>query len=307
VYAPKLSTAVPAAGHLVHMPAHIYMRTGDYVSAARSNVDAALADENFFKLTGTGGMYPVMYYNHNLHFLAIAAGMAGQYADGIAASRKLAANVEPHLTAMPMLEGFVVTPTFMMVRFRKWDEVMRLPQPDKNAHGMLAVWHFSRAMANAGRGQAAQAEGDRKLFLDAVKLMRPEAQYGLNSASAVMNIADKVLGAKIASAKRDHKTAIELLRAAVELEDKLTYDEPPGWFMPVRESLGGVLLQSGDGLEAERVFRADLERNLRNGRSLFGLMESLKAQGKTDAARSVQREFETAWKTADTTLRVEDL
>ena len=307
VYAPKLPVEVPAAGHLVHMPAHIYMRTGDYIAAAQSNRDAAAADEAFFKSSGRGGMYPVMYYNHNLHFLAIAAGMAGQYASSIAAARKLENNVAPRLAEMPMLEGFVVTPTFVMVRFRKWDEILKLLQPDSKNYGMTAAWHFARAMAHAARGQVTQAEAERKLFLDAVKLIPADTQYGLNSASVIMKIAASVLDARIAVANRDYKTAIELLRRGVEMEDALAYDEPPSWIMPVRETLGGVLLKSGDSLEAERVFRADLERNIRSGRSLFGLMESLKAQGKTDAARSVQVEFENAWKSADTILRVDDL
>ena len=307
VYAPKLSSAVPVAGHLVHMPAHIYMRTGDYIAAARSNQDAAAADEAFFKSTGRAGMYPVMYYNHNLHFLAIAAGMAGQYATAIAAARKLERNVAPHLAEMPMLEGFVITPTLMMVRFRKWDDVLKLPQPDPSSHGMNAVWHFARAMAYASRTRFTQAEAERKLFLDDLKSIPPDTQYGLNSAGAIMNVAEKLLDARIAAGKHDYKTAIGLLRSGIEMEDALAYDEPPGWFMPLRETLGGVLIQSGDYQEAEKIFRADLEKNLRNGRSLFGLMESLKAQRKTDASRSVRREFETAWKNADTALQVEEL
>ncbi len=306
-FAPTLTTAVPAAGHLVHMPAHIYMRMGDYKAAARSNDEAATADENFFKATGREGFYPLMYYNHNVHFLAVAQGMAGQYALAIASARKLEKNVAPHLKGMPMFDGFAATPVLVLVRFRKWDEILKLPQPEAGLQGMTAVWRFARGMAYAAKGQMAQAENERKLFLEATKSVPAESGYGLNPTSNVMKIAGHVLDARIALAQGNHKTAIELLRKGVELEDALAYDEPPGWFLPVRETLGGVLLKSGEHAEAEKVFRADLERNARNGRSLFGLMESLKAQGKKDAAQFVQKEFESAWKNADTQLRIEDL
>jgi tetratricopeptide (TPR) repeat protein len=208
VYAPKLSSAVPVAGHLVHMPAHIYMRTGDYMAAAQSNQAAAAADEAFFKSTGRAGMYPIMYYNHNLHFLAIAAGMAGQYTTAIGAARKLEKNVAPHLTEMPMLEGFVITPTLMMVRFRKWDEILKLRQPDPSSHGISAVWHFARAMAYASHMQFTQAEVERKHFLDDIKSIPPDAQYGLNSARQIMKIAEQLLDARIAAGKtRSHTTS----------------------------------------------------------------------------------------------------
>lgn len=306
-YAPKLAMEVPAAGHLVHMPAHVYMRTGDYRAAAQSNKDAASADEAFFKSTGMAGMYPVMYYNHNLHFLSVAAATAGQFATSIAAAQKLANNVAPQIAEMPMLEGFVVTPTFVLVRFRKWEDILKLTQPDRNAHGMNATWHFARAMALAAQGQIPQAEAERQKFLDETKSIPGETMYGLNSAHVIMKIARCVLDARVAVAKHDYKTAIESLKSGVEIEDALAYDEPPAWLMPVRETLGGVLIMNGDNLDAERVFRADLEKNLRNGRSLFGLIESLKAQGKFDAARLVQTEFEKAWKGADTKLRVDEL
>ncbi|MBV9209991.1 MAG: hypothetical protein JOZ52_05150 [Acidobacteria bacterium] len=306
-YVSKLPAIVPAAGHLVHMPAHIYMRTGDYEAAAQSNVDAAAADEAFFKSSGTEGMYPLMYYNHNLHFLAIASGMAGDYAGAIAAARKLEANVAPAVKQMPMLEGFAVTPTLMLVRFRKWDEILKLPQPDAGLQGMTTVWHFARGMAFAAKGQQSQAENELKLFQASMKAIPAEAQFGLNSASSILQIAENTLRARIAIAARDYKTAIALLSKGVEMQDALAYDEPPAWFLVERESLGGALMQSGDYAGAEKVFRADLAINLRNGRSLFGLMESLKAQGKREAAASVQREFESAWKKADTQLRIEDL
>jgi tetratricopeptide (TPR) repeat protein len=298
---------MPAAGHLVHMPAHIYERTGDYGSAARSNVEAAKADEAYIKASGLQGVYPMMYYSHNLHFLAIANSMAGRYADAIDAAQKLEAHVRPSVKNMPMAEGFVPTPMLIMVRFHKWDEILTLPQPDASLVLTNTVWHFARGMAYATIGNVEKAAIERDALFNAVKSIPPEAAFGLNPAGKILSIAENVVSARIATAKRDNKTALELLRKAVEIEDSLAYDEPPAWPMPVRESLGGALMTSGDYLAAEQVFREDLQRNQRNGRSLFGLMESLKAQKKDYPAMMVQREFENAWKNADTKLTVPDL
>jgi tetratricopeptide (TPR) repeat protein len=306
-YAPKLPQLAPASGHLVHMPAHVYIRTGDYEQAALSNKAGAEADQALFKITGTGGMYPVMYYNHNLHFLAIAHAMQGRFADALAASRALEDNVGPHVHMMPMLEGFMTTSQLMLVRFRRWDEILKLPQPDAKMLAVNAVWHFARGMAQAAKGNRAEAERELKMLSDGAKVVPTEAAFGLNSASNILKIAEQVLSARLFVLQRDYKAAIESLKKGVEIEDALAYDEPPAWFLPVRESLGGALLLSGNGAEAEKVFRTELEKNLRSGRALFGLSESLKAQSKRYAAAMVQREFENAWRNADTQLRVEDL
>jgi tetratricopeptide (TPR) repeat protein len=307
VYAPKLPQLAPAAGHLVHMPAHIYMRTGDYTNAALSNKVAAEADLALFKITGNGGMYPVMYYNHNLHFLAIASVMEGRFADALAAARSLEANVGPHVPMMPMLEGFMTTSTLILVRFHHWDDILKLPQPDTGMVGTNVIWHFARGMAHAANGKTLDAERELKLLTDGEKIVPAEATFGLNSASSILKIAETVLSARIATAKRDYKAAAELLKKAVEMEDALAYDEPPAWFLPARESLGGALMLGGNYAEAEKVFRDELGKNPRSGRALFGLSRSLTAQGKKYAAQMVQKEFEAAWKNADTQLKVEDL
>ncbi|MBA2527678.1 MAG: hypothetical protein H0V18_18140 [Pyrinomonadaceae bacterium] len=306
-YAPKLAESVPAAGHLVHMPAHIYQRTGDYHLAARSNKAAAEADEAYFKAYGSTGLYPLMYYAHNLHFEAYAHGMSGRFADGISVADKLATFVRPHVKEMPMAEGFMPAPTLIQLRFRKWNEILALPKPDASLPATTAFWHFARGVAFSATGRLENATSERSAFLNAVKAVPADATIGLNPTIKVFKIAENVLEARIAEAKRDSSTAIELLRKAVEAEDSLSYDEPPGWFMPVRETLGAALLRSGDYAGGEKVFRADLERNKRNGRSLFGLKEALKAQDKHYPAILVQREFENAWRHADTKLRLEDL
>jgi tetratricopeptide (TPR) repeat protein len=307
-YLEKLPSQVPAAGHLVHMPAHIYMRTGDYERAARSNKAAAAADEAFFQLTGTAGMYPVMYYNHNLHFLAIAYSMAGRYREAMRSAQLLEANVRPRVKEMPMLEGFLTTSDLMLVRFRRWDEILKLPETDTAGPATSAVRRFARGMAYAATGKIEQAESELKAFTETRKLIPAEASFGLNSAAQILQIAENVLSAKLAIARRDNTSAIELLKKGVEIEDALAYDEPPAWFLPVRESLGGALLLNKDYAEAEAVFRADLERNPRSGRSLFGLMESLKAQKtKTREAALVGKEFADAWKGAEIKLKAGEL
>lgn len=306
-YVARLPAQTPAAGHLVHMPAHIYMRTGDYANASLSNDLAAKADRAFFRANGNEGMYPVMYYNHNVHFLAIAYSMEGRYSDAIRAARELESNVGPHLKAMPMLEGFMTTSTLMLVRFGRWNDILRLPKPAPNRIASNTLWHFARGMAFAAKGQTAQAERELKLFSAARKDIPADANFGLNSAQNILQIAEDFLEGKIALAKHDYATAIAHFESGVKIEDALAYDEPPAWFIPVRESLGGTLMQQGKYAEAEKVFRADLEKNPRNGRSLFGLSESLKAQGNNAEAQAVRKEFEVAWKYADTQLRIKEL
>lgn len=305
-YAPKLPSLIPAAGHLVHMPAHIYQRTGDYLAAAASNRDAAKADEAYIKASGSQGVYPLMYYTHNLHFLAVAHSMAGRYRDAMSAARQLESYVGPHVGKMPMLEGFVTVPPLMLVRFSRWDEILKLPQPAASMKAANVVWHFARGMAFAAKGQKTEVASELDALVRAEKELTADASFGLNSASKVLKIAENVLAARLEMTKSQRGTAAEFLRKAIEVEDSLAYDEPPAWFIPVREQLGAFLLRTGDYAEAERVLRADLERNRRNGRSLFLLAETLNAQKKADSARLVQREFESAWSNAEVKLALAD-
>lgn len=304
-----LARLSPAAGHLVHMPAHTYMRVGDYEAAARSNEWAARADERYLESGGLRGVYSAGYYSHNLHFLAAAYSMEGRYADAVKSSRRLADNVRPHLKDIPSLEGFMPTGVLIMTRFNRWDDVLKEPEPDKSQPITHAFWLWARGMARAAGGKLADAESAQKAFTAEAQALPADMPYGpQNTARAVLKIAENFLAARIARARGDRKGAIEFLRRAVEAEDALAYDEPPGWYHPLsRESLGGALLLDKQHAEAEQVFREDLRRNRRNGRSLYGLMESLKAQGKTREAELVQREFERAWKNADTQLKIEEL
>jgi tetratricopeptide (TPR) repeat protein len=305
-YAPKLPQLMPMAGHLVHMPAHIYERVGDYQSAARSNAEAAAADEAYFKATGIQGYYS-MYYAHNLDFLAIANSMQGRYREAIDAANKLADFTRPMIKGMPMFEPILAKPILMWERFHRWDEIMKAPQPDPSLPATLAVWHFARAMMFVARGEVGNAESEQKSFLETAKSVPPDSMSSLNPTSKVLLIAADVLGARIAEAKHDYQKALDLFFKGIKDEDSLAYDEPPQWFHPVRELFGGYLLRRGNYVDAEGIFRNDLERNKHSGRSLFGLMESLKAQKKSEAAAAAQKEFETAWKNADSKLSISDL
>ncbi|HEX8089131.1 MAG TPA: tetratricopeptide repeat protein [Blastocatellia bacterium] len=305
--AERLKTLVPAAGHLVHMPAHIFMRIGNYPEAARSNAIAAEVDRAYIEETKAQGVYPLMYYSHNLHFLAIASSMAGRFQDAIKAADRLNAYLTPFAKEMQMVDMFLPTPTLVLVRFRRWDDLLKLPEPDRATPLANAFWHFGRGMAFAATGRVEQAESEQKAFADAGKAFPADAMWGLNKLDDIMKTAKNMLGARVALAKGDKKSAIDLLKQAVAVEDALAYNEPADWVLPARESLGGVLLLSGDYAEAENVFRADLKQNPRSGRSLFGLLESLNRQGKRPAAAAARKEFKVAWKNADTQLRMEDL
>lgn len=305
--AEKLGKLAPAAGHLVHMPSHIYIRTGDYEAAAKANEAAAKVDLEYIQRTGVQGMYPMMYYSHNLHFLVESYNRAGNYEAAVGAAKRLADNVSGHVKEMPMLEGFLPSVMFVQLRFNRWDEILKMPEPAREMPITNTLWHYARGIALAGKGQVAEAQKEREIFAGQAKGMPGETPFGLNTATSVLKIAEHSLDARIAAAKGDRKLAVEHWRKAVAAHDALNYDEPPGWYYPTRESLGAALLAAGNAAEAEKVFRKDLEDNPHNGRSLFGLTESLKKQGQKQAAEKAQREFEAAWKNATSKLRIEDL
>jgi hypothetical protein len=307
--AERLPALVPNAGHLVHMPAHIYSRVGDYEAAMASNASAAAVDRAYIAATGVKGVYPAMYYSHNLHFLAYAAMQAGNFETARKSADQLAENIQAQAQEMPlwMNEEFVTYQPFVLVRFRKWQEILAAPAPDPKQVTLVAAWNFARGMAHASKGKIAEAEEERKSFALAVASVPADQPYGFSQSKTVLQIPELLLDARIAEARGDRKTAIESLRKAVAIEDTLPYNEPPTWFFPVRESLGGALLRDGQAAEAEKVFRDDLAKNPRNGRSLFGLWQSLTAQNKTSDADWAKKEFESAWKNADTQLTAGDL
>jgi tetratricopeptide (TPR) repeat protein len=307
--ADRLNTLVPNAGHLVHMPAHVYARVGDFPAAIKSNDVAAEVDRSYIAATGVEGMYPAMYYSHNLHFLAYAAMQAGKSGEARKAAETLAENIHKRAQGMPpgMTEAFLTYPLAVRIRFRQWKDVLGMPQPDATLLANTAYWHFARGMAFASTGKIADAEVEQTAFAASVSQIPKEQGFGFANAATIMQISAAVLDGKIAEARGNSAATIEAWTKAVTMQDGLAYNEPPDWFFPVRESLGGALLRAGKPGDAEKVFREDLIRNPRNGRSLFGLWQSLATQNKTTDAAWAKVEFEEAWKDADVTLSIENL
>ena len=305
----RLDTMVPQAGHLVHMPAHIYIRTGDYADAAKNNAEAAKVDRAYArKADQEGSMYDLMYHSHNEHFLAAAASMEGNYIEAKAAADGLATRLMPHAKMIPMLDSFILTPLWVDARFGKWDVILTKPEPARELRGTHAMWRYTRTLALATRGEREKAVAERELFAVEAQAFPPNALFGeFNTAKDVLGMATHILDARIAMAGGNKDESIRHWRTAVEIQDTLNYDEPPDWYYPVRESLGGALLAAGKPADAEQVFREDLKRNPRNPRSLFGLMHSLQAQQKEADAAWVQKQFDSAWKNADTQLEASGL
>jgi tetratricopeptide (TPR) repeat protein len=306
----KLAAMAPAAGHLVHMPAHVYIRTGDYEAAVKTNQQAAEVDRAYIKASGVQGIYPMMYYSHNLHFIAMCASMNGDYAEARKNADMLAEHVAPGVKEMPPLEGFMTIPIAVDVRFHKWDSILAMKQPDPEMKITTVFWHFARGMAFAGKGKVQEAEAEYKIVADAEKATPEDMVFAMpvnNKAKDIMKIAESVLGAKVAMAKNDTDGAIAMLQEAVAVQDTLKYGEPPDWFFPVRESLGAALLMKGDNAAAEKTFRDDLERNPRNPRSLFGLQQTLEKQGRDYDAGFIEEQFNTSWKGGANKLKMEDL
>jgi tetratricopeptide (TPR) repeat protein len=304
----RLETLVPGAGHLVHMPAHIYIRAGFYHAAVVSNQAAVAADRAYLAAThSASSFYALSYYSHNMHFLAYAAGMDGESAAARRAATALTALVAPAAREMPMVEMFIPIQAAVLLRFRLWDQVIALPAPDPNLKIATAFWHYARGAAFAGSGNLDRARAESQALETAIHALPAGANYGFNPAASVFSIASNSLDARIAEAAGNRKSAIESWKKAVAAQDTLAYDEPPDWFYPVRESLGGTLLRDGQFAAAEAVFREDLERNPANPRSLFGLARALEAEHRQGEAAWARAEFERGWRYADVRLTVGDL
>jgi tetratricopeptide (TPR) repeat protein len=306
--AQRLLTLVPAAGHLVHMPGHIYLQTGDYELAAATNVRAAEADRRFVARTGATGMYPLMYWTHNIHFVAYANAQQGSYTAARQAAHEIVDNIGAAADEMQMLEGFLLYPAMIDLRFAKWDAVLATSAPPPTRSLSLAFWRFGRAVALAAQGKLAEAEAERDAFERARRETPAESRYLINNTSAdFLTLASHVLAARLSFAQGRTQESVEAWRRAVASEATIQYDEPPAWYYPIRESLGGALLRGRQPREAETVFREALEKAPRDGRLLFGLWQSLLAQDRTGEAALVEARFREAWKEAEVALRIEDL
>jgi tetratricopeptide (TPR) repeat protein len=307
--ADTLRELLPGSGHLVHMPAHIYARVGRWHDAVIANQKAIAADDAYLVACKPGpGVYPLGYVPHNHHFLWFAATMEGASALARDAARSTAARTsDPQLMRTPgfeVMQHFALTPLFADVRFGRWDDVVAAPRPADDLPYMQAMWHYGQALAAAAQGRLDDARGSLEALRSAMTNPQIEkvTAFDRYSLMGAVRIAERFVAARIASAANDHAAAIEALEAAVAMEDKLPYDEPPAWHWPSRQLLGATLLEAGRFAEAERVFRDELARNPGNGWSLHGLAQALRAQRKGAEADAAMQRFETAWANADVKL-----
>ena len=298
-----LGAMMPAAGHMVHMPAHIYLRVGRYADAAEANVRAIAADEDYLAQCQAQGLYPVSYYPHNLHFLWAAATLEGRGAAAIDAAREVAAKVpHHHAGALAWTSDFPVTPWLAYARFGRWQEMLTEPSPPVTEPYATGIWHYARALAFVARRDLARAEAEQKALAavlehDAFKTTLKDLPLLTN-----LQIARRIVDAELSAQAGRPDEAVRVLKEAVVIEDSIPYSEPPVWHQPVRQVLGGVLVDAARGAEAEAVYREDLRRFRDNGWSLFGLTRSLELQGRVDESATARAAFERAWTRADTTL-----
>jgi tetratricopeptide (TPR) repeat protein len=288
-------------GHLVHMPSHIYVRTGRWADATAANVDAIAVDEAYIAKWKPDGPYPMMYYPHNVHFRSFSAAMEGRRDDALESAHKVAAGISSEMMHhMPMLEGIAAAPFFQMVRFERWDELLAAPAPAREQRYLTALHHWARGVALATLRRPADAAAEARR-LDAILAKTPEGQLAtqVNTGKRMLGIASNHLHGEIAAAQGRMDEAVRRMRAAVALEDGATYMEPPDWFTPVRSSLGATLLRADRAREAELVFEEDLKRHPENGWSLRGLAASLERQGKQHEADAVRARQARAWARAD--------
>lgn len=305
--AQRLGELMPGAGHIVHMPSHIYLRMGDFERSATVNERAAEVDRQYIERSGATGMYPLGYYSHNLHFVSYARMMQGNFDESLEYAQKLRKNVEGAIDDMPMIAPYGTFEWLMLTRFAKWNDMLAQPEPAEKSPYVRGMYRYARGLAFAGLGRASEARAEREALLEMTALVPEDQTLMINTARSILEIGAADLDARIARAAGNSEAELAHRRRAVDLQDKQIYMEPPEWHYPLREALGGALLRQNRAAEAEAVFRRDLEYNPRNGRSLFGLLESLKMQGKTVNMQWVQQEFQEAWKYAPVGLKITDL
>jgi tetratricopeptide (TPR) repeat protein len=297
---PKLTSA---AGHLVHMPSHIYYRTGDYDAAATANAAAIKADKVYLRERNPKGVYPIMYVSHNIQFLWASYMIEGNSRGAFRVSRELDTAVPFDMVRqMPMAEFMSPTRYFTEARFAKWDAILKEPAPPADLIYTTGVWHYARGLAFAAKNRADDATNEKNKLDAIVAATPPERIVGFNSTNRLLAMAAATLAGEIESARSHRDDAIKHLKDAVAIQDALNYEEPPPWYYPVRETLGMELLAAGKTADAEQVFRDDLKQNPENGRSLNGLAICLRARNAPDEAATVETRFKKAWAHADVKL-----
>ena len=301
--AQRLPNQMPGLGHLVHMPAHIYMRLGLYREAVERNVEAADVDQDYLDRRRLTGDYPHSYYLHNIHFLWAALLMEGRSTEATRAARRLVSTMrmeDPDKVGHP--DFFAAAPMLTLVRFGRWDELLREPAPRPEWRLAVGLWRYARGLALAATERFGEAEAEQAEILESIKLLSKHHGTEAETEQQMLKVAERVAAGELAVKRRQFPEAIRALKEAVALEDKLRYNEPPLWTIPARQNLGAVLMAVGRPIEAEGVYREDLKRNPENGWSLFGLAQSLRAQEKMEEARTVEDRFRQAWARADIKL-----
>jgi tetratricopeptide (TPR) repeat protein len=300
--ADRLLPLMPGAGHLVHMPAHIYQRVGRHADVIRVNLMAAKADEDYIAQCKAQGLYPLGYYPHNLHFIWMGATASGQKKLALESAQKLASKV-PHeaLATVPILQGFLVVPYWAMVRFEEWDAILNDNGPHHQTLFTRGTWHYARGMAFTALNRLDEAERELTTLRSLVNdpAMAKEATFSANSGHAILRIAPEVVAGEIAAKRQEWDKAVLHLERAVRYEDALIYQEPHDWHAPARQNLAAVLMAAGRPDEAETVYWEDLKRNAESGWSLAGVLKALKAQGKEEEAKLVEARLQKAWRDAD--------
>jgi tetratricopeptide (TPR) repeat protein len=301
--AERLGLLAPGAPHLVHMPSHIFMRLGMYAKAAAVNELAVEGDRRYLKRAGPLAFYN-LYRAHNSHFLAYAAMFDGRSALALGAARNLVKEMpEEMVRKLPdLLEGFVATPLHVLIRFGRWDEILREPKPGPDFPATTAFWHYARGIAFSVKDKLDDAAREREAFEEAYRKVSETAVMGNNKLRAILDVARKTLEGEYLFRKGDLDKAFESLREAARMDRELHYDEPWGWMQPPTHALGALLLQAGRVEEAEKVYREDLKRFPENGWALHGLAECLQRRGEVADARRVEARFDRAWARADVKL-----
>ncbi|QEG41511.1 tetratricopeptide repeat protein [Roseimaritima ulvae] len=301
--ADRLRTLMPGSGHMVHMPAHIDVRTGKWAQASDQNEHSMRVDQEYRKASPKQGFYSV-YMLHNPHFLAFTCMMEGRRERAEQAAKQMLAGITPELLqhSAPLADPFMAIEYQVLVRFGQWDAVLKMPEPPAGLPLTTALWRFARATALAAKRDIPVAEAEQKLFRAAVAAVPNETMGAINKAEDILKVAEHVLAGELAFQKGDIETAIAQLQQGVAAESALLYMEPPEWIQPVRHSLGAVLVAAEKWQQAEQVYRADLVQWPENGWALYGLAQCLKAQHDEAGAADALKRFRAAWGRADTQI-----
>lgn len=298
--AERLPGLMPGAGHLVHMPAHIYMKLGKYHEAVERNQEAARVDQLYLDGRNQGGEYADGYYTHNLHFLWASLMMEGRNDEAMKAARDLTATIALEEVRKDRgKELYLSTPIFSMIRFGRWEELLREPAPPKGLRLLDGMWRLGRGLALVATGRLPGAEGEHVVLAGLTKQIRRDRTTEDKTERTLLKIAERVLAGELAARRQHYDDAIRLLEDAVKMEEALAYSEPPLWPLSVRHHLGAVLLLADRPSEAEAVYHADLVHHPDNGWALSGLIQSLQAQQKDDEAAEAEERFKKAWAYAD--------